>query len=55
MQNCPRGMALFVVHGIGTGKLKARVLGHLAKHALVKRLEPEDKSGGGCTILHLKL
>ena len=55
VQTCPKGMALFVIHGIGTGKLKARVLHHLGKHSLVKRLDAEEKSGGGCTIVHLKL
>ena len=52
------GLAIFVIHGIGTGKLKAALLDMLKDHPMVLRLEPDrDADGtanGGCTIVYPK-
>ena len=54
MQDLRPGIPLFIIHGKGTGVLKAHILGELKGHPLVARLEEETKSLGGCTIAHLK-
>lgn len=52
------GLALFVIHGMGTGKLKAAITEMLASHPFVERLEAEQGTEGatnsGCTIVFPK-
>ncbi|KAK9809345.1 hypothetical protein WJX73_007359 [Symbiochloris irregularis] len=49
------GLALFVVHGVGSGKLKARLLEVMKKHPMVERFEKEKGAEGasnsGCTVV----
>ncbi len=48
--------ALFIVHGVGTGRVKSAVLELLRSHALVLRAEPAQQrdGGAGCTIAYLR-
>lgn len=46
--------ALFIVHGVGTGKLRSEVHQFLQDNAQVARFSLEKDSGGGCTVVHLK-
>ena len=50
----PVGCALFVVHGVATGRLRSEVHQFLARHSLVEQYALEKDSGGGCTVVHLK-
>ena len=52
--SAPAGWALFVVHGVGTGKVRAAVLGMLRRHPRVAKLEEDQQSNGGCTIVYVK-
>lgn len=45
---------LFVVHGVGTGKLRQAVLEFLRDHPQVEYLETEKESSGGCTMVYLR-
>ena len=54
MQDLRPGVPLFIIHGKGTGALRKSLWAQLQGHPLVKRLQEEDKSQGGCTIAHLK-
>ncbi|KAK3277258.1 hypothetical protein CYMTET_14725 [Cymbomonas tetramitiformis] len=45
---------IFVVHGVGTGKVKAAVLEALKSNSQVVRFEPNEGMGGdGCTVAYL--
>ena len=48
--------ALFVIHGHGTGALRAAIREHLAGHTLVERFEPgaPREGGDGVTVVFLK-
>jgi DNA mismatch repair protein MutS2 len=48
--------ALFVVHGVGTGRVKAAVAEMLKTHPLVLRAEPAQQrdGGAGCTVVFLR-
>jgi DNA mismatch repair protein MutS2 len=48
--------ALFVVHGVGTGRVKAAVAEALRAHPLVLRAEaaPQRDGGAGCTVAYLR-
>ena len=46
--------ALFIVHGVGTGKLRREVHSFLQRNAQVAKFSLEKDSGGGCTVVHLK-
>jgi DNA mismatch repair protein MutS2 len=48
-----RGGALFVVHGVGTGRLRAACLEHLGRCSAVLRVQQaEQRDGGaGCTLV----
>lgn len=50
---CPSDSALFVVHGLGTGKLRAAVQDRLRSHSSVKHFDYEPNSDRGCTIVEL--
>ncbi|KAL0032477.1 hypothetical protein WJX77_002790 [Trebouxia sp. C0004] len=46
--------ALFVVHGVGTGKLRSEIHRFLQRSSQVSRFELEKDSGGGCTVVYPK-
>lgn len=50
----PMGSAMFVVHGVATGRLRSEVHRFLSKHSQVQRYALENDSSGGCTIVHLR-
>lgn len=50
----PSGMALFVVHGVGTGRVRAAVLQQLRGMQRVSKLEEAEASNGGCTIAYIR-
>lgn len=52
--SAPPGYALFVVHGVGTGRVRDEVLKTLKRLPNVARLEKEEKSNGGCTIAYIR-
>ena len=54
LHNNPQDTALYVVHGHGTGQVKAAVRQRLYKHPLVQKFEDEFSSAGGCTVVELK-
>ena len=54
MGSIPVGSAMFVVHGVATGRLRTEVHRFLARHSQVQRYALEKDSGGGCTVVHLK-
>ena len=45
----PSGSSIFIVHGMGTGRLRAEVHNTLKQHSQIARFELEEASGGGCT------
>lgn len=45
---------LFVVHGVGTGRVRARVLEFLRKAPRVQRFEQHEGSAGGCTVVYMR-
>lgn len=49
-----RGSVLFVVHGEGTGALRAAVLQKLKGHSLVSKFEQESPMNYGCTVVYIK-
>lgn len=51
---CPSDSVLFVVHGLGTGKLRAAVQEELSRHPSVTKFEYEPSSGMGCTVVELQ-
>ena len=50
LADAPDDACLFVVHGIGSGRLRKEVRAALA-HAGVARYEDEPSSAGGCTVV----
>lgn len=48
------GQALFVIHGVGTGKVRAEVQAMLKRNPQVERFELEEGSNGGCSIVFVK-
>lgn len=48
---CPPDSVLFVIHGLGTGKIRAAVQERLQAHSLVKSFEYERDSQRGCTVV----
>lgn len=54
MHECPNDSVLFIVHGHGTGQIKAAVQRHLKGHAMVKKFSYEPESAGGCTIVEFR-
>ena len=53
MVSCPSDSVLFVIHGHGTGKLRAAVQDRLRSHRSVKNFEYEESSDRGCTVVEL--
>uniref|UniRef100_A0A061RIK4 DNA mismatch repair protein MutS2 n=3 Tax=Tetraselmis sp. GSL018 TaxID=582737 RepID=A0A061RIK4_9CHLO len=49
-----RWSTLFVVHGVGTGRLRQQIHAKFRRHPLVTRIEMEENSAGGCSILYLE-
>lgn len=49
---------MFVVHGVGSGKLKAQLREAMKKHPMVERFETEKMEEGGtnngCTVVFPK-
>ena len=54
LHECPDDSVLFVVHGHGTGQIKAAVQRHLKGHRMVKKFEYERDSASGCTVVEMK-
>lgn len=50
----PTGCALFVVHGVATGRLRTEIHQFLSRYSLVDRYVLAKDSGGGCTAVYLK-
>lgn len=50
----PPGACLFVVHGLGTGRVRAAVHAALRRSRLVQRFEEQAESLGGCTVVYLR-
>lgn len=48
------GAVLFVVHGVGTGKVRAGVLSYLRKAPRVLKAEQHQGSAGGCTVVYVQ-
>ena len=48
------GSVLFVVHGVGTGRVRAAVREVLKRSSLVTRVEEQAESLGGCTLAYTK-
>lgn len=46
----PSGSSIFIVHGMGTGKLRAEVHRILKQHSQITRFALDEVSGGGCTM-----
>ena len=44
------GAVLFVIHGVGTGRVRGSVLGALRGNGRVRRVEQQEGSNGGCAI-----
>jgi len=45
------GAVLFVIHGVGTGRVRGSVLGALRGNGRVRRVEQQEGSNGGCAIV----
>lgn len=54
LRNCRPGAVLFVVHGVGTGRVRAGVLAMLKRSSTVARTEEAEASKGGCTVVYVK-
>lgn len=50
----PAGSAMFVVHGVATGRLRSEIHQYLSRNAQVDRFVLDRDSAGGCTIVHLR-
>ena len=50
----PDDSAVFIVHGIGTGKLRSEIHRFLQRQEEVAKYSLEPSSNGGCTIVHRK-
>lgn len=47
------GAVMFVIHGVGTGRVRAAVLSYLRKAPRVVKAEQHEGSGGGCTVVYV--
>jgi DNA mismatch repair protein MutS2 len=47
------GSVLFVIHGVGTGRVRATVLEALRRDARVTKTEQQEGSNGGCAIVYV--
>jgi DNA mismatch repair protein MutS2 len=54
LQKNRQASALFVIHGEGTGALRAGVLKKLKGHPLVSKFEQESPMNYGCTVVYMK-
>ena len=45
------GAVLFVIHGVGTGRVRGSELGALRGNGRVRRVEQQEGSNGGCAIV----
>jgi DNA mismatch repair protein MutS2 len=54
LKSAERGAVLFMVHGIGTGKVREAVLQCLKQNRNVERWEEEEGSKGGCTVVYMR-
>ncbi|CAD7699369.1 unnamed protein product [Ostreobium quekettii] len=54
LRTADAGDCLYVVHGVGSGKLKAAVREFLRQHKEVQQYEDDPKSGPGCTLVIIK-
>lgn len=48
------GSVVFIVHGVGTGRVRAAVLDALKRHPTVMKMEEAEASNGGCTVAYLR-
>ena len=48
------GSVVFVVHGVGTGRVRAAVFEALRGHPIVVKMEEAEASNGGCTVVYLR-
>ena len=46
----PSGSSIFIVHGMGTGRLRAEVHRVMKQHSQITRFALDEPSGGGCTM-----
>ncbi|KAK9823927.1 hypothetical protein WJX72_006408 [[Myrmecia] bisecta] len=54
LASVPGNSAVFVIHGVATGRLREEVRAFLKRHPSVERFEDEQDSAGGCTVVFLK-
>ncbi len=47
------GAVLFVIHGVGTGKVRTSVLQSLRKNKRVRKTEQQEGSNGGCAVVYV--
>lgn len=47
------GAVLFVIHGVGTGKVRTSVLESLRKNQRVRKAEQQEGSNGGCAVVYV--
>ena len=47
------GAVLFVIHGVGTGKVRSSVLASLRKNQRVRKAEQQEGSNGGCAVVYI--
>ena len=45
---------IFVIHGVGTGRLRSAIHTWLPSQKFCKSFKPEDSSAGGCTVVKLR-
>jgi hypothetical protein len=50
----PSGWVLFVVHGVGTGRVRQQVWASLKGHPRVAKTEEAEASNGGCTLVYVR-
>eukprot|EP00887_Chlorella_sp_A99_P006230 scaffold3.g6230.t1 len=50
----PSGWTLYVVHGVGTGRVRAAVQAALRRHPRVAKVEEEEASHGGCSVVSVR-
>lgn len=51
---CGSNKVLFIIHGMGTGVIKERVLEILSSSPRVARFEQESPMNYGCTVAYIK-
>ena len=54
IQSRASGAVLFIIHGIGSGALRAAVLQYLTTSSYVASFKAESKLNIGCTIARIK-